>query len=589
MIKYSIFAVACGVAQANWLDDLIHAATDKAHQIVDWGVHTADDVTHKVSEVTQKVVDDAKAVDDKVKEVTRKVTDTVDAVKTKVHAVSDEVKNGVDAVVDQTHKIAGQVTDFVDDIDAKAQGVLPKNISEFIDKVDGATHDVADKVNNAADSIKDTTHKVADDADRYVDEFDANSHVIANKTTHFVDELDAKINATAPNVTNFVDELDAQVHAAADVLAADEDKFMHDFAEPLAKAYNDWISDANTDAFVGSESNEPQLPPSGSVNDYRWLANAVYFHELKKHSTNKQLAQEYLDGLFEQKNPNAIPPFLYPHDLLESMGDISEDQNKLDGTFKYTVLESFVFTGNLPKFISLGQMWNAMLVEQKRVSDGSLKYILAFEGTNTKWDWVADFISADGLNLDTILVNNMKIKIQEWIKHYKIDKIEAMVGHSAGSMWVKSVAKYLKQDDEKLMKDTWLITFNGYDFYHTQGRKQIDIRATGDIVSSCLGAHQMITVFSTGQCENDGHGKNMGIIESHLLNHMNLKNVQWENIDNATKRDGAEHGYYNFITSTGRVGASSAEMDSCNKRILDSHENQKHDSKTCVQMVFPFL
>ena len=145
------------------------------------------------------------------------------------------------------------------------------------------------------------------------------------------------------------------------------------------------------------------------------------------------------------------------------------------------------------------------------------EYILAFEGTHTAGDWVADVVWF--FDSPHNLFEQMNTEITAWLGELKIDTIHALVGHSAGDMFVKNV---FSQSELEKYGTPWQISFNGYDKSHSMGPRMIDIRDQGDVVSACFGAESPVLV-----CSSDA--KSIG--DTHLLPSFELENVTWDIIN----------------------------------------------------------
>jgi hypothetical protein len=311
------------------------------------------------------------------------------------------------------------------------------------------------------------------------------------------------------------------------------------------------------------------------VNDARWLAECSYYHNNTAGSTNSTLAQQCIEGI--------------------TMTDGTSAQ--LDGDFTYTILSSYLFEGTHEFGFS---HWNVLFVKQSPKdadsSENSDKHIVVFEGTeHTLADWLEDGSTLDMESfIDQTLVDNMSAQIENWMVQYSVEKVDSYIGHSAGAEYVKACDRFKCQSDEKsnftcdkipvdkkngnALQDEdyapFSITFNGYNPTHRayHGRKQIDLRATGDVVSANLGAfNHMITIYNIKECQScessnapdacSSPNETMGALYSHMLPNFNLVGVNWHYIDQAS-------GYkYNFkVTVSNGVGVQ--QMSSCNQEIL---------------------
>jgi hypothetical protein len=209
----------------------------------------------------------------------------------------------------------------------------------------------------------------------------------------------------------------------------------------------------------------------------------------------------------------------------------------------------------------------------------------------------------------------MNAKILEWMSslNEQVTHIEAYIGHSAGAEFVKACGRYKLNEQGKYVKiavgkqgnvvneddeqhSPFLITFNPYDPMKAYGRKQIDIRASGDVVSACLGNSHMITIHTGGDATNFGschkcessnvldacsspHQENdMNVAASHSPANFNLVGVNWYHVDIAS---GNRHSFRG--TYSNRVGVQ--QMDQCNQDILFGPGVQKHFRGQCLPIL----
>ena len=350
------------------------------------------------------------------------------------------------------------------------------------------------------------------------------------------------------------------------------------YVNSTASYVNSTHSTSVEDDAVASDGKSQDVP-AVSVNDARWLADCVYYHQANT-------AQECVDG--------------------KKMADGT--QANFDGDFNYTVLATDLFTGTITKM----SVWNVMFVQQspKNQSDESQnKFFVVFQGTQQDnfFDWLADIRTLGQERfIDHKLVAAMNANILEWMRvDYQVKHIEAYIGHSAGAEFVKACDRY-KFDDEsrkyvKIAVDKrgnvvneedeqhspFLITFNPYDPMKAYGRKQIDIRASGDVVSACLGNSHMITIHTSGSCKkcisnsctSPDEGNDMNVAASHSVANLNLVGVNWLHIDIAAD------GTHNFNgTPSNRVGVLQ-HMDECNREILAGPDVQKQFRGQCLPIL----
>ena len=104
----------------------------------------------------------------------------------------------------------------------------------------------------------------------------------------------------------------------------------------LAASYVNSTHSTSVEDDAVASSGKSQDVPAVSVNDARWLADCVYYHE--KDAGSIPQAQECVDG--------------------KKMADGT--QANFDGDFNYTVLATHLFKGTITTF----SVWNVMFVKQ---------------------------------------------------------------------------------------------------------------------------------------------------------------------------------------------------------------------------------
>ena len=230
---------------------------------------------------------------------------------------------------------------------------------------------------------------------------------------------------------------------------------------------------------------------------------------------------------------------------------IEDTQRYLDarGMSGYTVLESTQFTGStIFSGVQLltEQSWNMALIADDRPL-GERGYILSFEGTTHTGDWVGNLLTKAIKPWG--MIKNMRKVLDEWFDLYNIAAIDGITGHSAGAVF----AKYVFDQDELLeIGDPWIVTFDGFDPDVASGPRQIDIRGTGDVVSTCVGPKDPITLCTVEP--------NMGVIESHAIKNLDIDDVTWALLDLNDR--------YHFV-KTPENTRETDRFKTCNAHLLD--------------------
>lgn len=206
------------------------------------------------------------------------------------------------------------------------------------------------------------------------------------------------------------------------------------------------------------------------------------------------------------------------------------------------------------------QAWHMILVADKRQENagtGVRRFSIAFEGTTatSPTDWVSDIMHQVS-DLPIPLMDELRAQAFEWFEEFSVHQLDTISGHSAGC----NFAKYtFTTGDIESLGHPMVVTYNGFDAYVNSNDNTVDLRAQGDVVSTCLGPMHPISLCLTEESPRNGAA-------AHSIPNMELVGLTWANLDLNNR--------YHFVrTPEDDEARQSDEFQRCNAKLLDpEHE-----------------